>query len=71
VVTEFVQWLELNGAELRRVIIVAAREEVLAGAKLVEVALRSRYPLLEISKVVLDYQDVDDQDRVLDFLEDY
>ncbi len=70
VVTEFVQWLMLNGADLRRVVLMATREkDVLAGAKLVEVALRSRYPSLEVSEVLLDYQDVDDQDKAFDFLE--
>ncbi|MEM0268650.1 MAG: CRISPR-associated ring nuclease [Candidatus Korarchaeum sp.] len=70
VVTEFVQWLELEGIDVRDVILIETSErDVLAGAKLVKVALQLRYPRLRVGEVLLDYPDVDNQERAFDFME--
>ncbi|MCS7103187.1 MAG: CRISPR-associated ring nuclease [Candidatus Korarchaeum sp.] len=71
VVTEFVQWLESNGIDIDSIVLVETNEvEVLAGAKLVKVALELRYPRLKVKELILGYPDVDDQERALDFLKE-
>ncbi len=69
VVTEFLQYLISEGEDVGKIILLSTEEEsVLAGSKLVEVAVKSRYPRIEVDLEVFPYQDVDDEERAFDFL---
>jgi CRISPR-associated protein Csx14 len=69
VVTEFLQHLISRGEDVRRIVLLSTEEkEVLAGSKLVETAVRARYPKIEVITEVFPYQDVDNEERSFDFL---
>jgi CRISPR-associated protein Csx14 len=69
VVTEFLQYLILEGEDVRRIVLLSTEErDVLAGSKLVEVAVKSKYPRIRVDMEIFPYQDVDNEERAFDFL---
>jgi len=69
VVTEFLQYLISEGGDVRRIILLSTEErDVLAGSKLVEVAVKTRYPRIRVDLETFPYQDVDNEERAFDFL---
>ncbi len=69
VVTEFLQHLELSGSVPDLLVVIRTSfPKVEQGFRVMAAAVGRRYPGVEIADRVLDYQDVDDQEKVWRFL---
>jgi CRISPR-associated Csx14 family protein len=70
VVTEFVQYVyECRGERMRDLVLIATSHEfVKAGVYLTIEALRQRYPRVRVHPIYLEFEDVDDEDKMYEFL---
>lgn len=70
VITEFVQYVyECRGEKMRDLVLIATSHEfVKAGVDLTIEALKYRYPRVRVHPIYLEFKDVDDEDKMYEFL---
>ncbi|GBC75575.1 hypothetical protein HRbin06_00893 [archaeon HR06] len=70
VITEFIQYLyEVKDEKLRDLVLIATSHNfVKAGVYLVIEALKDRYPKVRVHPIFLNFEDVNDEDKMYEFL---